>query len=346
MLYRLLLRPFLFLFYPETVHSIAVGLLKLALMLPGITPLFRKLYFIQRKSLERTVFGIRFRNPVGIAAGFDKNAQYCNELAMLGFSFVEIGTVTPLAQPGNPRPRSFRLPEDQALINRMGINNEGAVRIAENLRKTCPDVVIGGNIGKNTSTPNDKAIDDYIECFKVLYEVVDYFVVNVSCPNIGDIRKLQDADTLFHILSSLKEISKKMDVIKPILLKISPDLNDSQLDELVDIAFRTGIDGFVATNTTIRRDNLHTDHETVAAMGQGGLSGKPLRDRSTEIIRYIVRKSEARIPVIGVGGIMDEKDALEKLDAGASLIQVYTGFIYGGPGIAKRINRAIASCAD
>ncbi len=342
MLYRRFIRPILFLLYPETVHAIAVNLLKSTARIPGSRSIYGYFFQFCDKSLEREVFGIRFKNPVGIAAGFDKNANCYNELGMLGFSFVEIGTVTPDAQPGNPKPRSFRLPEDKALVNRMGINNSGVEQIAENLRKNKPGIIIGGNIGKNTKTPNSSAIDDYIKCFKVLYEVVDYFVLNVSCPNIGDIKKLQDSDTLIEIVNSLKKISGEMKTSKPVLLKISPDLNNKQLDELVDIALTTGIDGFVATNTTVKRVNLKTDHKKVTAIGQGGLSGQPLKERSTEVIRYIVNRSGGKIPVIGAGGIMNEKDAIEKLQAGASLVQVYTGFIYGGPGIAKKINRAIA----
>ncbi len=342
MLYRRVIRPLLFTLYPETVHALAVTLLKTTARVPGIRKIFGYIYDVNDKRLEREVFGIKFKNPVGIAAGFDKNGRFYNELAMLGFSFVEIGTVTPVAQPGNPKPRSFRLPKDKALINRMGINNIGAAQVARNLRKVRPKIIIGGNIGKNTETPNINAVDDYVECFKALYEVVDYFVLNVSCPNIGDIRKLQDADTLVEIISALKKVSAGMKTVRPVLLKISPDLNEGQLDELVEIALKNGIYGFVATNTTIKRENLSTDPDKIEAIGQGGLSGLPLRDRSTEIIRYIVQRSEGKLPVIGAGGIMDDKDAADKLRAGASLIQVYTGFIYGGPGIARRINQAIA----
>ncbi len=312
-------------------------------MVPGLKKLTGVFFKVPSRSLERTVFGIKFSNPVGLAAGFDKNAEIYNDFASFGFSFIEIGTVTPVEQPGNPKPRSFRLPEDKALINRMGMNNKGVEKIVGNLRKNRPEVIIGGNIGKNTSTLNDNAIDDYKCCFEALYDVVDYFVVNVSCPNIGDIRKLQDADTLTGIIDSLKNISAKKAIQKPILFKISPDLNYTQLDELVDIALKTGISGFVATNTTIRRDNLVTEKEKVEEIGRGGLSGLPLKDRSTEIIRYLVNKSDGKIPVIGVGGIMSPEDAIEKLKAGASLIQIYTGFIYEGPAVVKKINRALVN---
>jgi dihydroorotate dehydrogenase len=341
MLYRRVVRPFLFLFSPESVHDFVVGFLKTVLRLWVLRKIVRSVYTVSDKSLERNLLGMRFSNPVGLAAGFDKNARFYNEMACFGFSFIEIGTATPVAQPGNPRPRSFRLVKDRAIINRMGMNNSGASKIAANLRTNNPTVIIGGNIGKNTGTPNETAINDYVKCFHELKEVVDYFVVNVSCPNIGDISGLQGADTLTAILDTLKKLSSGLAAPKPVLLKISPDLNEPQLDEVVEIALKTGIDGFVATNTTIGRDNLRTDKGTLERTGKGGLSGLPLRDRSTEIIRYLSGRLKGKIPVIGVGGIMSPEDALDKLEAGASLIQVYTGFIYEGPGLVKRINRAI-----
>ncbi len=341
MIYKLLIRPFLFLISPERVHHIIVSILKYMMAIPGIRQLLVLCFSVSDKSLERTVFGIKFKTPVGLAAGFDKNAEFYNDFAVFGFSFIEIGTVTPLPQPGNPRPRSFRLVKDKALINRMGINNHGVRKIAENLRNKSPNVIIGGNIGKNTLTSNDNAIEDYIECFKVLHEVVDYFVVNVSCPNIGDIKKLQDADILTANLSALKKLSSGLPVPRPVLLKISPDLNYHQLDEVVQIAFKTGIDGFVATNTTVARDNLRTGKDMVERIGNGGMSGLPLKDRSTRVIKFLAGKLGGKIPVIGVGGIMTPEDAIEKLEAGATLVQVYTGFIYEGPALAKRINKAI-----
>lgn len=343
MLYRLFIRPLLFLFDPESVHYFVVSLLKLAYKVPGIGRMIGLYYSVNDKELERTVFGLKFKNPVGLAAGFDKNAEIYNELSGFGFSFIEIGTITPLSQPGNDRPRSFRLPIDQALINRMGINNDGADAIAAKLRKKSPNGIIGGNISKNTLTLNINAIDDYKYCFEVLYQVVDYFVLNVSCPNVGDIKELQDADNLLATLTLLKEMSEQKPVKKPILLKISPDLNNSQLDQLIDMAFKTGIDGFVATNTTIKREGLETDKVRIEEIGKGGLSGKPLRERSTEIIRYLVQKSGGKIPVIGAGGIIDADDAIEKLNAGASLVQVYTGFVYTGPSIVSKINKAIVN---
>jgi dihydroorotate dehydrogenase len=341
MLYRRVIRPFLFLFSPESVHDFVVSFLRIFLRFPVIRKAVRSFYTVSDKSLERNLLGMRFRNPVGLAAGFDKNAIYYNEMACFGFSFIEIGTVTPLAQPGNPRPRSFRLVGDRALVNRMGMNNSGASAIAENLRSNNPTVIIGGNIGKNTDTPNETAINDYVKCFHELKEVVDYFVVNVSCPNIGDISGLQGADTLTAILDTLKKQSTGLPAPKPVLLKISPDLSRPQLDDVVEIALKTGIDGLVATNTTTGRDNLRTGKERLERTGKGGLSGLPLRDRSTEIIRYLSGKLSGKIPVIGVGGIMSPEDAIEKLEAGASLVQVYTGFIYEGPGLVKRINQAI-----
>jgi dihydroorotate dehydrogenase len=341
MVYRRIIRPLLFLIPPETVHSLVVACLKIILRIPGLRGIICSRYNISGKRLERTVFGIRFRNPVGLAAGFDKNAEFYKEMACFGFSFIEIGTVTPLAQSGNPRPRSFRLTRDRALINRMGMNNHGVRKIAENLRKNSPGVIIGGNIGKNTVTPNDNAIDDYVECFNELHEVVDYFVVNVSCPNIGDITKLQGADTLMAILGTLKKLSSRLTSPKPVLLKISPDLNEFQLDDVVQIALETQIDGFVATNTTVGRYGLQTDMGSVDRIGKGGMSGLPLRDRSTEVIRYLSARLKDRIPIIGVGGIMNPEDAIEKLAAGATLVQVYTGFIYEGPGLVKKINKAV-----
>ncbi len=341
MLYRIVIRPLLFLFEPESVHNFTVFMLKVVLYLPGIRTLLKFCYGRSEKILERELFGIKFKNPVGLAAGFDKNARHYNDLASFGFSFIEIGTVTPLPQPGNPKPRCFRLPRDKALVNRMGINNDGAERIARNLRKYNPQIIIGGNIGKNTETPNNKAIDDYVRCFDILHEVVDYFVVNVSCPNIGDIKELQDADNLLELLSELQKLSAAKPSPKPILLKISPDLNYHQLDELIEIAKKTEIAGFVATNTTVLRDNLNTNDRIIRKIGKGGLSGLPLRSRSTEVIRYLVEKSEGKIPVIGVGGIISPRDAIEKINAGASLVQLYTGFIYEGPSLIKKVNKEI-----
>ena len=292
--------------------------------------------------LETEVFGLRFPSPVGVAAGLDKNAEMVHLLPEFGFGFAEIGTVTPKPQQGNPKPRLFRLPKDKALINRMGFNNEGASAIAAKLHKDFSNFIIGGNIGKNSATPNKQAVDDYIKSFKELYMVADYFVVNVSCPNITDLRELQDKEHLKNILTAIVETRKSFDAYKPVLLKLSPDLNQEQIDDSVMLTEETGLDGFVISNTTIQRKGLQTSPKRISNIGQGGLSGRPVRNRSTQMINYVFRKTSGKLPIIGVGGIFSASDALEKLDAGASLIQVYTGFIYEGPGLIKSINRAIA----
>lgn len=308
---------------------------------PFLRKWLRNSYSLTDKRLERTLWGITFPNPVGLAAGFDKDARFTDELACLGFGFVEIGTVTPLPQPGNPQPRLFRLPKDQGLINRMGFNNGGADAAAARLKLREEKLIIGGNIGKNKNTPNEDAVSDYLKAFKVLYPVVDYFVVNVSSPNTPGLRELQDKEPLTKLLLALQEINKQQVKAKPVLLKIAPDLTNEQLDDIVLIVKDAGIDGIIATNTTIDRSNLQTENAEVDAIGAGGLSGAPLRARATEVIRYISRKSEGKIPVIAAGGIFTAADAKEKLDAGASLVQVYTGFIYEGPAIAKNICKGI-----
>lgn len=340
-MYKSLVRPLLFNLPPETIHHMVVSGLKASFSIPGISSLANSLSGVSDARLSKEVFGLRFKNPVGIAAGFDKQAVMYNQLANLGFGFVEVGTVTPLGQPGNPKPRLFRLPKDQALVNRMGFNNIGVDAAVENLKKRKTDIIIGGNIGKNTATPNEKAIDDYVVCFEKLFDYVDYFVVNVSCPNVTDLRELQDQDKLLAILNRLQSINHENPVTKPILLKVSPDLNNQQLDEVIDIVSETGIDGVVATNTTIAREGLTTPAHKVKEIGNGGLSGKPIRERATEVIKYLSEKSGKAFPIIGVGGIFTPEDAIEKLEAGADLVQVYTGFIYEGPLIAKRINSAI-----
>ncbi len=339
-MYKRIIRPILFLLQPEIIHHLIVNFLKIGFKIPGIAYLTRKSFSIKHKSLKINFLGMEFDNPVGFAAGFDKNAEVYNQFANFGFSFIEIGTVTPKQQPGNPKPRSFRIPNDYGLINRMGFNNKGVDFAVSKLKKK-HKVIIGGNIGKNTATSNENALDDYVYCFKKLYDYVDYFVVNLSCPNIKDLRKLQDKDSTINILNSLTEIRRSKENYKPILLKISPDLSNDQLDDVVETFNITGIDGVVATNTTVSREGLITDKKRINEIANGGLSGKPLTNRSTEIIRYIHKKSEGNIPIIGVGGIMSVQDALDKLEAGASLIQLYTGFIYEGPGFVKRINKAI-----
>ena len=302
---------------------------------------WKKLFCIDDKRLETEVFGIKFPNPVGLAAGFDKNASMFNDLASCGFGFIEIGTVTPKSQPGNDKPRLFRLKKDQAIINRMGFNNDGLTDVISNLKKRKTNVIIGGNIGKNKSTPNENAVDDYLISFDSLFDHVDYFVVNVSSPNTPNLRELQEKEPLKHLLSELMKVNKLRIVQKPILLKIAPDLTNEQLDDIIEIVDEVKIAGVIATNTTISRENLATSNDLLAAYGMGGLSGKPLKSRSTEVIRYLSQKSKNSFPIIGVGGIHSEEDALEKLEAGAVLVQLYTGFIYEGPGLVKRINKAI-----
>lgn len=338
-MYKLLIRPILFLFDPEKVHHFTFRFIKLTS--PFIGVINNKLFSINHKKLEKKVFGLKFKNPVGIAAGFDKNAVLVNELENYGFGFIEIGTVTPKAQVGNPKKRLFRLKEDEGIINRMGFNNLGVEAVSKNLIKKKTKLIIGGNIGKNTNTPNSQAKSDYIYNFKALYKYVDYFVINVSCPNVKDLTKLQDIDFLEDLLSTLKHIDAKKGDNKPILLKISPDLNTNQLDDVIRLISKTKISGVVATNTSSKRENLTTKNTKIQTIGNGGLSGKPIRDKSTEVIRYLSEKSNKSFSIIGVGGIHTVEDALQKLNAGADLIQVYTGFVYEGPKLVRDINKAI-----
>ncbi|HEU4719657.1 MAG TPA: quinone-dependent dihydroorotate dehydrogenase [Bacteroidia bacterium] len=340
-MYKAIIRPVLFLVDPEKIHHFVFSVIKFSFRIPGIASLMRAIYQVRSPKLETTLFGIKFPNRVGLAAGFDKNAKLFDELGGLGFGFVEIGTVTPEPQPGNDKPRMFRLKADSGLINRMGFNNEGAEAAAKRLRKRKTNIVIGGNIGKNKITPNGNAGDDYEKCFLALFDVVDYFVVNVSSPNTPNLRALQDKAPLTEILLRLEKLNAQKPVRKPILLKIAPDLTDSQLDDIIDIVKTTGIDGVVATNTTISRENLRTPSSVLEAIGAGGLSGKPLTKRSLEVVNYLSEKSGKAFPIIGVGGIHTAEDAIAMLNAGASLVQVYTGFIYEGPGIAKKINKAL-----
>ena len=302
---------------------------------------WRLLFKVRDSRLEREVFGLKFENPVGLAAGFDKDAKLFDELASFGFGFVEIGTVTPLSQVGNPKPRLFRLKEDNALINRMGFNNQGLEAVVARLRRKKSNIIIGGNIGKNKLTPNDEAINDYEICFERLFPYVDYFVVNVSSPNTPGLRDLQEKKPLTALLNRLQLLNNQKDKRKPILLKIAPDLTNEQLDNIIEIVADTKIDGVIATNTTISRSGLKTAKEEVNTIGNGGLSGKPVKARSTEVIKYLSDKSNKAFPIIGVGGIHSKVDALEKIDAGATLVQIYTGFIYEGPVLIKRINKAI-----
>jgi len=304
--------------------------------------ILRALFGSKRKDLAREAFGLKFKNPVGLAAGFDKDGKYIKALSCLGFGFIEVGTVTPKPQGGNPKPRLFRLKKSKALINRMGFNNGGCDALADRLaRLTRDDVVIGANIGKNKVTPNEKAVDDYVYCFEKLFSVVDYFVVNVSSPNTPDLRQLQDKEPLTELLSTIQKMNLKKTAPKPVLLKIAPDLTDGQLRDIVEIVQETGIAGIIATNTTIVRDGLEESEERVAEIGAGGLSGAPVRLRSSTVIEFIHRESNGRIPVIGVGGIFNSSHTKEKLNAGARLVQLYTGFIYEGPGSVKKILKGL-----
>lgn len=335
-MYKLLIRPLFFLFDPEEVHYFTFSMIRFLSGIPGFSSIFRSLYLVNDKRLETEVFGLKFKNPVGLAAGFDKDAKLYQELSDFGFGFIEIGTLTPIGQEGNPKKRLFRLKEDSAIINRMGFNNGGVASAVERLKKN-KNVLIGGNIGKNKLTPNENATSDYEICFEALFDYVDYFVVNVSSPNTPNLRELQDKKPLTDLLQRLQDKNTAKPKQKPILLKIAPDLTDEQLLDIIDIVAITKIAGVIATNTTISREGLQSANKTET----GGLSGKPLTQRSTEVIRFLSEKSNKAFPIIGVGGIHSAQDALDKLDAGASLIQLYTGFIYEGPALVEQINREI-----
>tara|TARA_R110000787_G_scaffold41071_17_gene101692 strand:- start:6138 stop:7151 length:1014 start_codon:yes stop_codon:yes gene_type:complete len=334
-MYRLLIRPILFFFDPEKIHYFSFSLIRFLNQL-GLGGMIRSLYQIKNPKLERELFGIKFPNPVGLAAGFDKNAVLYKELSNFGFGFIEIGTVTPKGQIGNEKKRLYRLKEDQGIINRMGFNNDGVKAAVEKL-KSNTNVIIGGNIGKNTQTLPENYTEDYLTCFNELHPYVDYFVLNVSCPNVSSHAKLNDKDYLEELITTVQKANKIFDTQKPILLKIAPDLNNKQLDEIIGLVKITSIDGVIASNTSITRDKLLSENKKE----MGGLSGKPITEKSTEVIRYLHTNSNGSFPIIGVGGIHSEKDALDKLNAGASLVQLYTGFIYEGPGLVKRINKAI-----
>lgn len=340
-MYKIIIRPILFLFDPEAIHHFVFGLLSAVGKIPGVFPLMKALFGYRDPRLEKDLFGIRFPNPVGLAAGFDKDAKLIDGLACFGFGFIEIGTLTPRPQPGNAKPRLFRLPKDRALINRMGFNNEGVEAAVARLKKRNSKVIIGGNIGKNKDTPNEKAFSDYMLCFEALYPHVDYFVVNVSSPNTPGLRELQDKEPLKRLLSHVKGLSKSKEKVKPVLLKIAPDLGMVQLDDIVSIVRETKTDGVIATNTTIGREGLLAPQDKIVSIGAGGLSGKPLARKSTEVIAYLRKQLGQGYPIIGVGGIMSPGDALEKLNAGADLVQLYTGFIYEGPGVVKRTNKKL-----
>ncbi|NUQ23818.1 MAG: quinone-dependent dihydroorotate dehydrogenase [Saprospiraceae bacterium] len=341
-MYRFFLRPLFFLFPPERAHYFTMALFRLALAIPGAGYLWKTLYAVRRPALERQVMGLTFSNPVGLAAGFDKDGKYFRLMAALGFGHIELGTVTPRPQAGNPRPRLFRLKPDRALINRMGFNNDGVETLVQRLQGPRPKgLIIGGNIGKNKDTPNEDAAADYLFCFDRLFPYVDYFVVNVSSPNTPGLRELQDKKPLTALLQQLQSRNKETPHPKPILLKIAPDLTDEQLQDIVDIVKTTSIAGVIATNTTIARTGLQTPEATLQAIGAGGLSGAPLRNRSTEVIRYLRQQSQGSFVIIGVGGIDSPEAAREKLDAGADLVQVYTGLVYYGPGLVRDILKAL-----
>jgi dihydroorotate dehydrogenase len=344
-MYKILLKKLLFLFPAERAHHLTVSLLKAMLVLPGLQRVFHTLYQVQDPRLHRQVMGLHFPNPVGLAAGFDKDGNAFSQMAALGFGFIELGTVTPKPQPGNPTPRLFRLPQDFALINRMGFNNDGVEALATRLRNTKRprNLVLGGNIGKNKTTPNELALEDYRYAFQTLFPYVDYFVVNVSSPNTPDLRALQDKEPLKLLLDALQAENYAQPTPKPILLKIAPDLSLPQLDDILDLVRSSGIAGIVATNTTVERTGLSTPPHVVNDMGAGGLSGTPLRKRATEIIRYLRQHGPAGMTIIGVGGIDSPESAREKLEAGADLIQLYTGLVYEGPGLVKRILRNLSA---
>ena len=337
-MYKRLIRPILFLFDPERIHHISFFLIKIFMKIPGIPYLVTKLFSVKSKSLEKEIFGIKFPNPIGLAAGFDKNAELFHELTNFGFGFIEIGTVTPKAQPGNKKKRVFRLNDDLSLINRLGFNNKGVDFVINNL-KNKGDIIVGGNIGKNKNTPNEKAINDYIYCFNALFDYVDYFVVNVSSPNTPNLRDLQDKKPLTSLAKQLNKERLKKSKKKPLLLKISPDLSEKQLLDIISIIETENLDGVIATNTTITRENLESDPKITCE--SGGLSGKRLASKSNEVIRFIHKNSNGSFPIIGVGGIFDADDVIEKLKCGASLVQIYTGFIYEGPSVVNTINKKL-----
>jgi len=339
-MYKLLIRPLLFSMNAEKAHYFTFSLLKFLFKLPFAHTIAKGVFGYKNARLEKKLMGLTFPNPIGLAAGFDKNAIAIDEMASLGFGFIEIGTLTPKAQAGNPKPRLFRLLEDEAIINRMGFNNEGVAVAVQKLKNRKSSVIVGGNIGKNKDTPNEQALDDYLYCFEHLFEYVDYFVVNVSSPNTPNLRALQEKEPLKNILNSLQVKNKEKKQPKPILLKIAPDLNESQLDDIVEIVLETQIAGVIATNTTLSREGLQSPESKTQETG--GLSGKPLTKRSTEVINYLAKKSNKQFVIIGVGGIHSPKDAWEKLEAGADLVQLYTGFVYEGPSLLKRTNQFLA----
>jgi dihydroorotate dehydrogenase len=342
-MYKLFFRPILFLIDAETVHYLVFRGLRILSGIPGVKAILRKSFIYEHSQLKKKLFGLTFENPVGLAAGFDKDARLIDELSTIGFGFIEIGTLTPQPQAGNDKPRLFRLPKDRALINRMGFNNGGATTAVDYLRKRKSRVIVGGNIGKNKTTANENALDDYARCFETLFDHVDYFVVNVSSPNTPGLRALQEKEPLRQLLDHIKKRSLSKPRPKPVLLKIAPDLSEEQLLDIVEILKSTNADGVIATNTTLSRAELETAPAEVKNAGAGGLSGAPLKKKSDDVIRFLRKNLGPAFPIIGVGGIMCTQDALDKLEAGADLLQIYTGFIYEGPGFIKAINKAIVN---
>ena len=336
-MYKFLIRPILFKFNPEFVHKLTMKLICYIQRMPIAGGVARLLYRKEHPSLEREFFGLKFRNPVGLAGGLDKNGEAYNGMAAFGFGFVEIGSLTPKPQHGNPKPRLFRLVKDGALINRMGINNKGVKFAIDKLRSMKPEIIVAANIAKNTGSRDDQIAKDYDTAFSLLYDLVDMFVVNVSCPNVEGLTNLQDVSYLSEIMDGILDRRATMDEHKPIFIKLSPDVPNVQIDSILDYALRNGVEGVVAGNTTRKRDGLSTPEEKVNSIGKGGLSGAPLYERSLEMVKYIHQKSGGKLAIIGCGGIMTPAQAKAMLDAGASLIEVYTGFIYEGPGFVEKI---------
>lgn len=336
-----LLRPLFFLGDPERAHErmISIGG---SLANTNLAKLISRHYDFQEPALATSLWGLRFKNPVGLAAGFDKNGKLVDFLPALGFGFLEVGTITPVAQPGNDRPRLFRLPRDRAVINRMGFNNDGAVALAGRLKRAHAHVPVGVNIGRNKTTPNEDAISDYEKCFSAVADVADYIVINVSSPNTPNLRELQEKDSLRELLARISKMNRSRNKPLPLLLKIAPDLTDEALEDIAGIAKELRLDGIIAANTTVSRESLATPAKEVEKAGNGGLSGAPVRARATEVVSFLYKRLGKDIPVIGVGGIFSAMDAYEKIRAGASLVQVWTGLIYEGPGLVKRINKGLA----
>jgi len=340
-MYKHILRPILFRFNPETAHNLTLSAIAMLRHIPFAQSIVRALYKRESPSLEKEVFGIKFPNPVGLAGGLDKNGEFYNDMANFGFGFVEIGSLTPQPQDGNPKPRCFRVPQDKAIINRFGINNKGVRNAVEHLKKNKPEVIVAANISKNTASINEDAAKDYESAFALLYDFVDMFVVNVSCPNVVGLTSLQDITFLSEIVDKLLNLRMYYDEYRPILLKVSPDLAKEQLDDIIDYCLRSGIDGIVAGNTTRSRDGLTISQEKIEKIGNGGMSGAPVHKKNLELVRYIHTKTEGKLPIVGVGGIMSEKEAKAMIEAGASLVEIYTGFIYEGPALIKRINKTL-----